>query len=604
MKIQLKINVVSLGILVAVAVAISLVGVLTIERLSEDLNRRLLAAELDKVIADVAAAHLVLVESGVDKASSYVRNAQKETLERLEEGKSRRFGQLTIVAMPGQVLLHDNPAGRGEDVLGCLPRTMDGGDGVVACTDAPGTYLHFYRAFPAWDWTVILSASTQEMRALRTAFVRNALIILAVSLLAGGIILVALTRSVVGPIQLLAKAAMGLSRGAFDAQLPQVKTNDEVAELTDAFSIMRKNLAAAHFDLERQAQELIAANASLSQEVADRKKAEKQLEELNRDLEGLVEKRTQALACQAAELAAANRKLLELDELKSAFLTSVSHELRTPLTSVLGFTKLMDKDLERHIIPLLGKDKALQGKGRRILANLAIIRHEGERLTRMINDFLDLAKIESGRMEWNDRDVDSGELLRHAVDTARGMLSDKPGVQLALDLPDHLPTLHADPDRLEQVLLNLLNNAAKFTIRGSVTLSAGTNASGEVEIRVADTGSGIPPHALDMIFDKFHQVTTESIQADKPKGTGLGLAICREIVSHYGGGIRVESEPGKGSVFIVTLPAAAGGEAALPPHAAPKAVSGEGSYAPAAERHSAECSEHQSSRGPKPGEIP
>lgn len=604
MKIQLKINVVSLGILVTVAVAISLVGVLTIERLSEDLNRRLLAAELDKVVADVAAAHLVLVESGVDKAPSYVRNAQKETLERLEDGKSRRFGQLTIVAMPGQVLLHDNPAGRGEEVLGCLPRTVAEADGVVACTDAPGMYLHFYRAFPAWDWMVILSASTQEMRALRTAFVRNALIILAVSLIAGGLILVALTRSVVGPIQLLAKAAMGLSRGAFDAQLPRVKANDEVAELTDAFSVMRKSLAAAHFDLERQAKELLAANASLSQEVADRKKAEKQLEELNRDLEGLVGKRTQALACQAAELAAANRKLLELDELKSAFLTSVSHELRTPLTSVLGFAKLMDKDLGRHIMPLLEKDKALQGKGRRILANLAIIQHEGERLTRMINDFLDLAKIESGRMEWNDRDVDSGELLRHAADTARGMLSDKPGVQLVVKLPDHLPTLHADPDRMEQVLLNLLNNAVKFTTRGSITLSAGTNASGGMEIRVADTGSGIPPHALDMIFDKFHQITTESIQADKPKGTGLGLAICREIVSHYGGGIWVESEPGKGSTFIVTLPVAAGRQGGLPPRDAPEATAGGRPGGVASDRSSSDRSGQNPSQSPRPGEIP
>ncbi|MFZ5810759.1 MAG: ATP-binding protein [Thermodesulfobacteriota bacterium] len=564
MKIQLKINVVSLGILVAVAMAISLAGVLTIERLSEDLNRRLLSKELDTVIADVEAAHRVLVESGVDKVPSYVRSAQKETLTRLEEGKPRRLGHLTVVALPREVLMRDTPSGKGEDILDHLPQVART-DGVTARADAPGASLHFFRVFPEWDWMVVLSASTQEMRALRTAFLRNALIILAVSLIVGGIILVALTNSVVGPIQLLAKAAMGLSRGAFDAQLPTVKTNDEVAELTGTFDVMRNSLAAAHFDLERQTKELIAANASLNQEVADRKKAEKQLEDLNRDLEGLVEKRTRALARQAAELAAANRKLRELDELKSAFLTSVSHELRTPLTSVLGFTKMINKDVTRHLLPLLEDNSILRDKGNRVLANLAIIQHEGARLTRMINDFLDLAKIESGRMEWNDREVRIGEVLGRAANAVRGMFANNPGVELIVDLPDDLPPLHVDPDRIEQVFLNLLNNAAKFTARGSVTLSAGTDASGQLEIRVADTGEGMPPHALEMIFDKFHQIATEDTRTNKPKGTGLGLAICREIVSHYGGGIRVESEPGKGSVFTVTLPVSGGRAEVSPP---------------------------------------
>jgi signal transduction histidine kinase len=371
---------------------------------------------------------------------------------------------------------------------------------------------------------------------------------------------------VVGPIQILAKAAMGLSRGAFDAQLPTVKTNDEVAGLTDAFGVMRDSLAAAHFDLECQTKELLAANANLNQEVAERKKAEKQLEELNRDLEGLVEKRTRALARQAEELAAANRKLRELDELKSAFLTSVSHELRTPLTSVLGFTKMITKDVTRHLLPLLENNGALRDKGSRILANLAIIQHEGERLTRMINDFLALAKIESGRMEWSDREIRIGEVLGRAANAVRGMFANTPEVKLVVDLPDDLPPLHVDPDRIEQVFLNLLNNAAKFTARGSVALSAATNASGQLEIRVADTGEGMPPHELDMIFDKFHQIAKGDTRTNKPKGTGLGLAICREIVSHYGGGIRAESEPGKGSVFTVTLPVSGGrAEAPTPP---------------------------------------
>ncbi len=289
--------------------AISLAGVLTLERLSADLNRRLLSKELDTVIADVAAAHRVLVESGCDIGAKLRAQRPGGNALRAWRRESPDGSRQPDPSSPCRArLMRDTPSGKGEDILDHLPRVAQT-DGVTARADTPGANLHFFRVIPEWNWMVVLSASTQEMRTLRTAFLRNALIILAVSLIAGGLILVALTRSVVGPIQILAKAAMGLSRGAFDAQLPTVKTNDEVAGTDGRFRSDARQPRRRALDLECQTKELLAANANLNQEVAERKKAEKQLEEINRDLEGLVEKRTRALARQAEELAAANRKL-------------------------------------------------------------------------------------------------------------------------------------------------------------------------------------------------------------------------------------------------------------------------------------------------------
>ncbi len=157
--------------------------------------------------------------------------------------------------------------------------------------------------------------------------------------------------------------------------------------------------------------------------------------------------------------------------MKSSFLSSVSHELRTPLTSVLGFTKLINKEFSQSFLPL-ADDTKLKKKGKRICNNLEIIEYEGQRLTRMINDFLDLAKIESGRIKWSDSEVDPHLLLHQVANAMSGMFADKAEVVLIVEIPQPLPLLYIDPDRLEQVVINLLNNAAKFTTKGSVALIA------------------------------------------------------------------------------------------------------------------------------------
>ncbi|MDC0335655.1 PAS domain S-box protein [Pseudodesulfovibrio sp.] len=302
---------------------------------------------------------------------------------------------------------------------------------------------------------------------------------------------------------------------------------------------------------------------AVSEQVAmaiERKANEEELTSLNEELESKVETRTAELQEKASELQAANKRLTELDEIKSTLVSSVSHELRTPLTSIRGFAKLTGKDFLRHFHPLADRP-TLEEKGERIRKNLEIIESEGERLTRLINDFLDINRIESGKAVWNDAFLNPCEVIRQAVTALSGAFAAKPDVQLSADLPKSIPPIHADPDKVQQVLINLLNNACKFTSEGSVTVSVVTNPD-TLTISVADTGMGIPKEEQAQIFEKFHKSRKGDTISIKDKGTGLGLAICREIVEHYDGTIWVVSEPDKGSTFSFTLPTISGTETA------------------------------------------
>jgi len=282
--------------------------------------------------------------------------------------------------------------------------------------------------------------------------------------------------------------------------------------------------------------------------------SESQLASLNRDLEETVARRTLALTQQATELQQANERLKELDELKTFFLSSVSHELRTPLTSILGFATLTLKSFRRHITPLIGKDDKVVEKAREIEANLAIVRKEGERLSRLVNEVLDLARIESGQMPWNDVAINPAEVLEDVISSAAGDFQE-PNLVLQTDIQADMAPILIDPDRLFQVVRNLLHNAVKFVQQGSITLSARQDPEmNAIEIRVADTGPGIREEDIESIFDRFHQLEASQGGTAKPQGSGLGLTICQQIVEHYQGRIRVESTPGEGATFIIHLP--------------------------------------------------
>ena len=290
-------------------------------------------------------------------------------------------------------------------------------------------------------------------------------------------------------------------------------------------------------------------------DVTARVRAERRLGILNRHLREAVKERSGRLAVKAAQLEAANLRLQELDRLKSGFLATVSHDLRTPLTSIMGFAKLISRDFVKFFAPFATGHDRLARQADRIASNLAIIENEGERLTRLINDFLDLSKIEAGRAQWRDAQVDVAAALTRAAAAVSADFAAKPDVRFTMTIAENLPPLHIDPDRLTQVLVNLLGNAAKFTDEGFVKLHAAV-AGDLLRIELVDSGQGIQRDALEKIFDKFHQAqASDTVEENRRrKGTGLGLALCRQIVEHYNGLIWAESELGRGSAFIMELP--------------------------------------------------
>lgn len=296
-------------------------------------------------------------------------------------------------------------------------------------------------------------------------------------------------------------------------------------------------------EIEHQTSALMSMNTTLRYEVENRIIAERELAKVHEGLEHEVAMRT-------LELNLANQELIDLDLQRAAFLSSASHELRTPLAAVLGFATLIKKSFSKFFMPY-AEERAINDKGEVILNNLDIISTEGGRLTRLIDDLLDLNKIEAGHMEWRDAELDVTEEVHRAMATMHTAVDNNPGLDLRVSTGAHMPPLTFDPDRFQQILINLLSNAIKHTQAGIIRLTAEEDY-GIIRITITDTGSGIPRDDLQFIFHKFYQ--SGSDHTYKPTGTGLGLPICKNIVEHYGGDISVKSEMGVGTTFIVELP--------------------------------------------------
>jgi len=233
----------------------------------------------------------------------------------------------------------------------------------------------------------------------------------------------------------------------------------------------------------------------------------------------------------------------EVDRMKSQFLANMSHELRTPLNSIIGFSRVILKGIDGPINEIQEQD-------------LTAIYNSGQHLLNLINDVLDLSKIEAGKMELSFADLDLNDLVRSVMATASGLVKDKP-ITLSYSIPDNLPVLYADSTRIRQVLLNLLSNAAKFTEQGAIEIKAALSNSptGELEVvvTVSDTGPGIAEEDRQKLFQPFSQVDDSPTR--KTGGTGLGLSICRSLIEMHHGRIGLlSSEVGQGSTFYFTLP--------------------------------------------------
>lgn len=259
------------------------------------------------------------------------------------------------------------------------------------------------------------------------------------------------------------------------------------------------------------------------------------------ELESMVSARTRELEQKTSLLEDSNRRLQELDSLKSNFLSTVSHELRTPLTSIRAFSEILMDELTP------GENQQNRFAG--------IINEESERLTRLINDLLDLSRIEAGRQVWHMRPLDIRRVIERSLEVVSA-LALKNGLSVETMIMEPLPRLNGDEDRLVQVMTNLLGNAIKFTgAGGRITVTAQVARQGVADwvfVTVADTGEGMEKEHLGKIFHKFYQVDDSATR--KRGGTGLGLAICHEIIQSHGGKIEVESEVGGGSRFTFQLP--------------------------------------------------
>src|SRR3989441_8027582 len=358
---------------------------------------------------------------------------------------------------------------------------------------------------------VQIGMTRAKMLATLNDLIVKAALMTVLIILAGIAATVLLAGRIITPLKSLSGVAGRIAEGDLTVSVRPV-TSDEVGQLAAVFSDMTKSL---------KERDLAIA------------KAYQELEQLAQSLEQRVQQRTQ-------ELQEANRRLQELDKLKSDFVSTVSHELRTPMTSIKGY---VDNILDGLVGALTERQSYYLN---RVKSNV-------ERLTRMINELLDLSRIEAGKVDLNLGNVRMREFVSEVVEGFQGMAQQK-GLTLRTHQPEDLPVIRCDHDKLHQVLTNLLHDAIKFTpTGGEVRVESQVRDDGFLTIGVIDPGCGIPLHELDKVFEKFYR--GESGSPDDPRW-GLGLAIAKSLVKLHGGQIWVESTPGQGSRFYFTVPIA------------------------------------------------
>ncbi len=372
-----------------------------------------------------------------------------------------------------------------------------GGSGLAlggVTAEAPGDLLSIVKV------TIPYGPTQKQMDWNRAILLATAIVTVFLAMIASYVIV---RYVIVKPLRHLRDVSDAISRGNISLRA-EIQTGDEFEALAVAFNRMLRHLVTI----------------------------QEELRQVNADLDSKVD-----------QLAQVNMRLYELNTIKSDFLATMSHELRTPLNSILGFSDV------------LASIESLDDKQQRYVVN---IRNSGRVLLDMINDILDLAKIESGKMDTRLTDFRVEQVIHAQCDMARP-LTERKNIDLEVELPDGLPAMHQDQARVQQILGNLLSNAIKFTPEGGrITVSARHTPEDQLVMEVADTGVGIAEEDQQAIFEKFRQGRTAMPGGDamtrEYSGTGLGLSIVRELCKLLGGEISVQSELGRGSTFRVRLP--------------------------------------------------
>ncbi len=359
--------------------------------------------------------------------------------------------------------------------------------------------LGSYYWLPVYRWGLIAEKNRDEAYSQISALGQRTVVISVFVILFVVLLAVVISKRLTEPIRSLKEGALGLVKGQFKPI--SVSSRDEIGELTEIFNQTGKELLDA------------------------RKRLEEKIELANKDLE---EKNR--------ELIHANEELRKLDSLKSDFISLVSHELKTPLSAIRTSAEYLE--MEKEASPEIKKEMI-----ENIIWNI-------DRQTRMINDILDLSKIEAGKMEYRFEDVDFNEVAKIAIENIR-LLASKKNIGLSVEIPRNLSQVFADRDKLIIVMNNLIGNAVKFTPEGGSIHLAAIEEQDSVKVMVSDTGTGIEKEQQEKIFDKFYQVDGTSRR--KAGGSGLGLSISSGIIRAHGSDIYVESEPGKGSTFFFRL---------------------------------------------------
>lgn len=423
------------------------------------------------------------------------------SIKNIDVGKN---GSLFVVASNGRVIVHTYMEQLSDLNLSKSPvveAVLNGERGVLKGYidelghQVVGSYV------PIWElgWGVVIQRTLTdigtEVEQVRNTIFMAIIISVLSAILAGWL----MSKIITKPIGLLANASEKVAQGDLDT-LVNVKSSNEIGVLASSFNQM----------------------------VVSLRKSRSELEQWGKEMEKRVEKRTD-------ELEHANLKLQELDHLKSLFIASMSHELRTPLNSIIGFTGIILQGMSGDINEEQGKQ-------------LTLVKNSANHLLALINDIIDISKIEAGKVKITIEEFDLSVLAQEIMDSF-AVVVDKKGLELSLTTPITL-IIKSDKRRTEQVLVNFVSNAVKFTDRGEIEIKI-VKKDKMVEMSVTDSGIGIKKENMNKLFQTFSRIPTKDRTIE---GTGLGLYLSKKIIDLLGGKIKAESEFGKGSIFTLALP--------------------------------------------------